>query len=192
MTARGVVVAAALVLFAVALLPPTAHAQAVPDRPRVRGALSFDGQGTLGSFVGRTTTLRGALIGAPSLDGVRGWIEGDAKSLVTGNGRRDRDMWKSLEVERFPTVRFDLDAVAPGATDHDSVAVTLRGRFTIHGVTRESAVRGWAHVESSRVRFHGVAPLVLTDYGIGGLSKAFGLLKMDPDVVVRMELTFEG
>jgi polyisoprenoid-binding protein YceI len=111
---------------------------------------------------------------------------------VTGNGRRDRDMWKSLEVERFPTIRFDLDAVAPGATQGDSVAVTLRGRFTIHGVTRESAVRGWVHVESSRVRFRGYTPLQLTDYTISGLSKAFGLLKMDPDVVVRMELLFEG
>jgi len=181
-----------LLLCATTLLPQTAEAQAVADRATVRGTLSFDGRGSLGSFIGRTTTLRGALIGAPSLEGVRGWVEGDAKTLVTGNGRRDRDMWKSLEVERFPMVRFDLDAVAPGATDHDSVAVTLRGRFTIHGVTRESAVRGWAHVAPGRVRFHGLTPLVLTDYGIGGLSKAFGLLKMDPDVVVRMELTFEG
>lgn len=191
MTARHALTATALLISA-ALLPPTAHAQAVADRATVRGSLSFDGRGSLGSFVGRTTTLRGALIGAPSIDGVRGWVEGDAKTLVTGNGRRDRDMWKSLEIERFPTVRFDLDAVAPGTTDHDSVAVTLRGRFTIHGVTRESAVRGWVHVEPDRVRFHGLTPLVLTDYGIGGLSKAFGLLKMDPDVVVRMELTFEG
>ena len=189
MSARRVL---ARVVLALACAPTMAGAQAVPDRPAVRGELRFEGHGSLGSFVGRTTQLRGMLIGAPTLEGVRGWVEGDAKTLVTGNGRRDRDMWKSLEVARFPAVRFDLDAVAPGASDHDSVAVTLRGRFTIHGVTRESAVRGWAHVESTRVRFHGVAPLVLTDYGIRGLSKAFGLLKMDPDVVVRMDLTFEG
>jgi polyisoprenoid-binding protein YceI len=174
------------------VLPTLARGQSVPDRPTVRGELRFDGEGSLGSFVGRTTQLRGMLIGAPTLEGVRGWVEADAKSLVTGNGRRDRDMWKSLEVERFPTLRFDLDAVAPGATVGDSVAVTLRGRFTIHGVTRETAVRGWVHVEPERVRFQGYTPLQLTDYRIGGLSKAFGLFKMDPDVVVRMELVFEG
>ncbi|MDX2262890.1 MAG: YceI family protein [Gemmatimonadales bacterium] len=172
--------------------PTTARAQAVPDRATVRGELRFEGDGTLGAFVGRTTQLRGVLTGAPMLEGVRGWVESDAKSLVTGNGRRDKDMWKSLEVDRFPTLRFDLDAVAPGPPSPDSLAVTLRGRFTIHGVTRESAVRGWVHLESNRVRFHGYAPMVLTDYGIGGLSKAFGLLKMNPDVLVRMELTFEG
>lgn len=184
--------AAALLWSAGASLPATLPAQSVSDHPVVRGELRFEGRGSLGPFVGRTTQLRGVLTGAPTLEGVRGWVEGDAKTLVTGNGRRDRDMWKSLEVDRFPTIRFDLDAVAPGATDHDSVAVTLRGRFSIHGVSRESAVRGWVHLESNRVRFHGYAPLVLTDYGIGGLSKAFGLLKMNPDVVVRMELTFEG
>lgn len=187
---RARVFTVVVLALASALVRPPAAAQAIPSRSVVQGELRFEGRGTLGSFVGRTTTLRGALIGAPRLDGVRGWVEGEAKTLLTGNGRRDRDMWKSLEVERFPTIRFDLDAVAPGPTEHDSVAVTLRGRFTIHGVTRESAVRGWAHVEPGRVRFHGLTPLVLTDYGIGGLSKAFGLLKMDPDVVVRMELVF--
>ncbi len=175
-----------------AMMPPAVAAQSIASHGAVHGELRFEGRGSLGAFVGRTSQLRGALIGAPTMDEVRGWIESDAKTLVTGNGRRDRDMWKSLEVERFPTIRFDLDAVAPGAVDHDSVAVTLRGRFTIHGVVRESAVRGWIRAEAAGIRFHGYTPLRLTDFGIGGLSKAFGMLKMDPDVVVRMELMFDG
>jgi hypothetical protein len=64
-----------LLLCAITVLPPAVQAQAVPDRATVRGTLSFDGRGSLGSFVGRTTTLRGALVGAPSLEGVRGWVE---------------------------------------------------------------------------------------------------------------------
>ncbi len=186
------IIARVAVALACAVMPQAVVAQAIPGQGAVRGELRFEGRGSLGAFVGRTSQLRGALIGAATMDGVHGWVESDAKTLVTGNGRRDRDMWKSLEVERFPTVRFDLDAVAPGAVDHDSVAVTLRGRFTIHGVVRESAVRGWVRVDATRVHFHGHAPLRLTDFGIGGLSKAFGLLKMDPDVIVRMELVFDG
>ncbi len=166
-------------------------AQALPDLPSVRGEVSFDGHGTLGDFTGRTTRVTGRLLGAGTIEGVRGWVEAEAATLVTGNGRRDKDMRSSLEASRFPTLRFELDAVAAGPPSGDSLPVTLRGRFTLHGVTRESAVRGWALIEPARVTFRGQTPLTLTDYAIGGLSKALGLLKMNREIVVRMNLVFE-
>lgn len=165
--------------------------QGIPSLSVVRGEVSFDGRGTPGPFTGRTSAVRGRVIGGASIDVVRGWVEADAATLVSGNGRRDRDMRKSLEVERFPVLRFDLDGAAAGAGIGDSTPVTLRGRFTIHGVTRESAVRGWLHMAASRIVFRGSTPLLLTDYDIGGLSKAFGLLRMQKEIVVRMNLTFE-
>ncbi|MGZ8803104.1 MAG: YceI family protein, partial [Mycobacterium sp.] len=88
------------------------------------------------------------------------------------------------------TLRFDLDAVGAGAALGDSVPVTLRGRFTIHGVTRVTAVRGWVVVHPRQVVFRGRTPVDLTDYDIGGLSKALGLLRMQKEIVVRMELVF--
>ncbi len=169
---------------------PRAAAQAIPELGTVRGELAFDGRGTPGAFTGRTTRVRGRLAGAPSMEGVRGWVEAEAASLQTGSGRRDRDMQKSLEVDRFPTLRFDLDAVGAGTAVGDSVPVTLRGRFTIHGVTRETAVRGWAVVRPGSVAFRGRTPLDLSDYDIRGLSKALGLLRMQKDIVVRMDLVF--
>jgi len=60
-------------------------------------------------------------------------------ALRTGNGKRDKDLRKSMEVDSFPTMRFDLADVLP--TDEqllsDSTAVMLRGRLTIHGVTHD-------------------------------------------------------
>lgn len=167
-------------------------AQTLPDLPSVHGEVAFDGHGTLGDFTGKTTRVTGRMIGAGTIDGVRGWVEAEAATLATGNGRRDKDLRSSLEVSRFATLRFDLEAVAAGPPSGDSLPVTLRGRFTLHGVTRESAVRGWARVEPARVTFRGQVPLTLTDYAIGGLSKAFGLLKMNRDIVVRMALVFEA
>lgn len=165
-------------------------AQAVPSLPNVSGELAFDASATLGDFTGRTTMLSGRLVGAASLTEVRGWVEASARSLMTGNGKRDRDMYKSLAVEEHPTIRFELDAVAPGGMDGDSVPVTLRGRFTIHGVTNSHAVPGWAWLGERTVRFRGRLPMNLKDYGIGGLSKMLGLLKMDEQIVVRIDVTF--
>jgi polyisoprenoid-binding protein YceI len=156
----------------------------------VRGELAFDGKATLGDFTGTTTTLTGQLIGAENVESVRGWVEAPAASLRTGNGRRDRDMFSSLETDRFPTLRFDLDAVALGPRAGDSTRVTLRGRFTIHGVTREAAVPGWLWLTPGSTRFRGRLPMNLKDHRIGGLSKMLGVLRMQEEIVVRIDVTF--
>lgn len=171
---------------------PDAVAQAVPAMARVRGELAFDGKASLGDFAGTTTTLQGAIIAAATPEAVRGWVEAPAGTLRTGNGRRDRDMFRSLEVERHPVLRFDLDAVAIGPADGDSARGTLRGRFTIHGVTREAGIPGWLWLTATSARFRGRVPIDLRDYQIGGLSKLLGVLKMHPEIVVRVDVRFES
>jgi hypothetical protein len=172
------------------MLTGTAGAQGIPSYGAVRGNVAFDAEATLGDFTGTSESVAGRVVGAAAMEGVRGWVEFPAASLRTGNGKRDRDMRSSLEVDRFPVIRFELDAIGAGTMSGDSIPVTLRGRFTIHGVTRTTAVRGWAWVSATAVRFRGSTPMSLPDHDIGGLSKAFGLLKMQPDIVVRMDLTF--
>jgi polyisoprenoid-binding protein YceI len=165
-------------------------AQVFRDAPLTKGTLAFDGHATLGDFTGTTSTVKGAMTGAATLAGVRGWVEAPTKTLVTGNGKRDRDMYGSLEVEKFPIMRFDLDRVESGELHGDSTAVTLHGRFTIHGVSRESAVAGWLWDRDKVVRFRGSVPIDARDFGIGGLSKMLGVLKMNPKLLVRMEVEF--
>ena len=175
---------------ALTLLTAPLGAQVIPSLPNVSGELAFDASATLGDFTGRTTMLSGRLVGATSLGGVSGWVEAPARSIITGNGKRDRDMYKSLGVEEHPTLRFELDAVAAGGTDGDSIPVTLRGRFTVHGVTKTHAVPGWIWLGSGTVRFRGRLPMNVEDYDIGGLSKMLGLLKMGEMIVVRIDVTF--
>ena len=165
-------------------------AQAVPSMRVRSGSLAFDGKATLGDFTGTTTTVTGTLTGAPALEGVRGWVEAPSRSLVTGNGRRDRDMYSSLEVAKFPTLRFDLDDLAAGPAQGDSMPVTLRGRFTLHGVTKQHAVPGWLWLTAQGARFRGQLPMNLKEYQIGGLSKMLGVLKMQEEIVVRIEVEF--
>ncbi len=181
---------AGLLVAATLLASAQVHAQAIPAMRLTSGEVAFDGRGTLGSFTGTTASVRGALVGGADIEAVRGWVEADAATMETGNGRRDKDMRSSLEVERFPVIRFDLAAVGAGAADADSIPVTLRGTFTIHGVQREQAVTGWVWRSGDQVRFSGRTPMNLKDYEIGGLSKLFGTLKMNEEIVVRMDVTF--
>ena len=161
----------------------------IPDGTVRQGTLSFEARASAGNFTGTTTSVTGEMKGG-ELTEVRGWVEAPVRTLVTGNQRRDRDLNKSMESGKYPVIRFQLLRVAAPGRPGDSVEVILHGRFTIHGVTREATVPATLvfHPDGTRVR--GETPLNLKDYKIGGLSKAFGMLKMHEKIVVHVDLTF--
>lgn len=172
---------------------PVLHAQqALPDAPVRRGTLAFDARATLGDFTGTTDSLRGSMRGGAGLAGVRGWVEAPVSSFRTGKGRRDRDLYKSMESDIFPTIRFQLDSVQTVWERGDSAGVVLQGQFTIHGVTRGERVEALVHRGGEGVRVTARFPMNVKDYKVGGLSKLLGTLKMHPDIVVRVDVTFGG
>jgi polyisoprenoid-binding protein YceI len=132
--ARPVLSAAVYLALAV---PTVAQQRPIPNGRLVSGTLSFDGHATAGDFTGTTTTVSGQVVGAPDLTGVRGWVEAPVQTLKTGNGKRDRDLNKSMETDKYPKMRFDLSRVTRRGASEDSVGVVLHGQLRIHGVTRE-------------------------------------------------------
>jgi polyisoprenoid-binding protein YceI len=169
------------------------HAQAprlMADGTVREGALSFEGRATTGAFTGTTTTVRGEMSGGGSLSEVRGWVDAPVSALVTGNGRRDKDLNKSLQSDLYPTIRFDLTGVTPGAERGDTVDVLLQGRLSIHGVTREASMPATVITQPDAIRVRGEAPLSLKDYKIEGLSKLMGMFKMYDKIVVHLDLSF--
>jgi polyisoprenoid-binding protein YceI len=185
-------VGAAVLQFAwVALFPRTAVAQApIPSGIVREGRLSFDGRATVGDFIGTTSTVTGEMTGGPTIAAVRGWVEAPVTTLVTGNKRRDADLNKSMESEKYPKIRYQLTDVVPGAVRGDTTSVTLHGSFTIHGVTREASIPATATFLRDGIRVRGDVPMNLKDYKIGGLSKLLGTLKMDEHILVHLDLTF--
>jgi polyisoprenoid-binding protein YceI/CheY-like chemotaxis protein len=172
---------------------PSAFAQAdrsITDGRVTSGTLSFDGRATVGDFVGTTTTVSGQLTGASSLTGVRGWVEAPVKTLKTGNGKRDKDLNKSMESEKYPVLRFDLVRISRTGGTGDSVGVVLHGTLAIHGVSRDVALPGSVQFSGSTARVRTEFPLNLKDYRIGGLSKMLGILKMYEDIQVHGDIVF--
>jgi polyisoprenoid-binding protein YceI len=184
---RAILLLAALLPSATATL---AGQRAIPSGTIGAGVLSFDGHATVGDFTGATSTVTGEMTGGTDLSAVRGWVEAPVNTLQTGNGKRDKDLNKSMESGKYSVIRFDLTGVVPGAARGDTVDVTLLGRFQIHGVSRADSIPATVVLRPDGVRVQGKAPLNLKDYKIGGLSKAMGMLKVSEDVLVRLDLTF--
>lgn len=164
--------------------------RSVPSAALHQGRLSFDGRATVGDFTGTTTTVRGEMTGGNDLRAVRGWVEAPVISLVTGNRKRDKDLNKSMESDRYPNMRFELTGVTPTAEQGDTVLVDLQGKFQIHGVEREVTIPATVVLGAGAIRVRSTTPMNLKDYRIGGLSKAFGMLRMHEGIVVHIDVTF--
>jgi polyisoprenoid-binding protein YceI len=164
--------------------------RSVPSATLREGSLSFDGRATNGDFTGRTTTLRGEITGGSDLTALRGWVEAPVITLVTGNVRRDKDLNKSMESDRYPIMRFEVTGVTPKAEQADTAVVDLRGKFQIHGAEREVTIPAIVVLGAGAIRVRSVTRMNLKDYRIGGLTKAFGILRMDEGIIVRIDVTF--
>jgi polyisoprenoid-binding protein YceI/CheY-like chemotaxis protein len=185
----GLIMLAGVLLFAGS--PLNGQSVAPISQGRVTaGTLSFDGHATVGDFVGKTTAVTGEMTGGPDLSKVRGWVQAPVKTLVTGNSRRDRDLNKSMESDKYPDIRFELTNVQPLGGTRDSAALTLYGLLTIHGVTRKVALPGWVQFSGAQARVRSEFPLSLKEYRIKGLSKMLGVLKMYDNIEVHVDLIF--
>jgi polyisoprenoid-binding protein YceI len=153
--------------------------------------LSFDGHATVGDFTGTTTTVSGEIQGAGELAAVRGWVESPVQSLKTGDSKRDKDLNKSMESKKYPTLRFVLQRIAPAGKGEADVPVILHGAFVIHGVSRTVELPATIQLQGTSARVRSDFPLNLKDYGIGGLSKMLGMLKMNENIEVHVNLVFQ-
>ena len=174
------------------------HAAALPAQPvgvpaatLREGTLAFDGRATTGGFVGTTHNVTGAVLASADYASVHGWVEAPVATLQTGNGLRDRDLRKVMEVDRFPTMRYDLrGASARGVAHGDSVPLLLHGTLRVHGVERAVDVPVTVVRSADGAQVTGTFPLDVTEYQVRGLSKMGGLLKMQPRIEVRLTLHF--
>jgi polyisoprenoid-binding protein YceI len=176
-----------------AVQPPNLAAQldgAIPSMRLATGRLSFDGHASVGDFTGATTTVAGEMTGGESLAAVRGWVDSPVKTLDTGDGKRDRDLNKSMESNKYPAMRFELAGVTLAAPGRDTAAVQLRGKLTLHGRTREVTLPGTVWKDDGGLRLRSDFPLDLGDYEIGGLTKLLGMLRMQEGIEVHVDLTF--
>ena len=152
--------------------------------------LWFDAKASLGAFRGITKVATGQMSGGPGLANVRGFVEMQATSLSTDNGMRDKDMRKTLEVEKFPVIRYDLDSVGVRSDTPDSARIDLIGRMTIHGVTKPLRIQSHMYRQGTDIRVAGATDLFLPAYGVTKLKRMLGMLSMEETIRMGFDVTF--
>lgn len=180
-----------LVLVAMAAPPAPAEPRRWTPVPG-KSEVTFDVRFPMGDFSGRSEQVGGEIEADPAdlRTAVTGRVLVQAATLRTGLDGRDRDMWKALEVERHPEIRFAVASVEPSfpsVTDHSDVLLTIKGAMLIHGVERPMTVLGRVRVRDGRLWVRGESRIRMTDFGIAPPKRLF--LAVTDDVALRFDLT---
>ena len=66
----------------------------------------------------------------------------------------------------------------------------LTGELSIHGVSRPLELPGTVVLRAGEARIRTDFPIDVRDYKVGSLSRFLGMFKMDPHIVVHVDVTF--
>lgn len=113
----------------------------------------------------------------------------DLETLETGNGRRDRDMYSTLNVEEHPFAEFTGSLESSFDTNStEPQNVTVSGEFTIHGVTRDMTVDGILQKQGDELLLESEWILDITDYDIEPPGILFYRVRDEMDVRINARL----
>jgi polyisoprenoid-binding protein YceI len=119
------------------------------------------------------------LSGLASVDSVAGYN-------VTN---RDRIVQGSLAVRSFPTATFVAHSVAlpADAANGQAVTVSVPGKLTIHGVTRDVTATLRLRVSGASAQVAGTIATSMTDFGVSPPN--IGFTTVQPAVTIEVSLT---
>jgi polyisoprenoid-binding protein YceI len=157
----------------------------------------FAGQASKHEAVARTSAVSGGLTvsGDPS-----GYKIGDLTftaglatlhSVDTVAGRdvtqRDGVVSRQLDVQQFPAATFTAtSASVAGAVSSQAVDVTVTGKLTIHGVTKDVSIKAKAQLAGDKAEIAGSTSIVMTDYGVSPPQVPF--VTVDSTLLIEFDI----
>jgi len=168
-----------ILFFTFLLLGSTVNAQSFMTE---QGDVKFTSSVPLHTFTGTSSQLNGLIDLDKNL--VDFYI--DLQTLDTGNGRRDRDMYSTLNVEEHPFAEFTGELISDFDPDSGmSQEVMVEGDFTVNGVPRRITVDGKLKLSESVLQLNASWIINITDYNIEPPGILF--YKVDEEMEIKIE-----
>jgi polyisoprenoid-binding protein YceI len=157
----------------------------------------FAGQATKHEAVARTSTVSGGLTAGGDSTGFQVTDISftanlaDLHSVDSVAGRdvtqRDGVVSRQIDVQQFPTATFSAtSATVPGGVTAGQVDITVAGKLTIHGVTKDVTVKAKAQMTGNKVEIAGSTSIDMGDYGVS--PPQVGFVTVDSAVLIEFDL----
>ena len=146
------------------------------------GYVEFKSSVPLHSFTGSSKHL----VGKISLPDSTVDFYVDLNTLDTGNGKRNKDMKKTLEVDEYPFAEFYGTLKNTfNLSIEDTQSVTVNGEFTVHGISKQIEVEGKMHHSTDGLHVWASWILNLKDYEIK--PPGFLFYRVDEEQEIKIE-----
>ncbi len=161
----------------------------VPDGNQV----TFHAKAAFHKFSGTTASVWGEVefpaIG--NLEGVTGVVHIASGSLKTGIRRRDREMYRLLEVDQFPEIIYALQTVLVEARNEQGVPerIRLSGTVTVRGQEIPLQLSARLEHKEGLATLEGSVELDMQDFGLK--PPRFLFWKVQPVIQVAFRVSLE-
>jgi hypothetical protein len=120
----------------------------------------------------------------------------NVSSFDCKNPIMSRDLQKTLRADKYPLIEAELITATPFLVNSKpnasrgkiktSVAITISGKCRIIDLVVE-----WQMISATEYRFVGSKQLLMSDFDIAAPSAAFGLIKVNNDIVINFDFTIQ-
>lgn len=145
-----------------------------------RGTITIEENSTAGETASKSATVLGADVSIPVV------------TLKSGENGLDKNMYKAMNVEKFPDIRFNMiSAVVNDSADtvKDGIPLKTTGSLTIAGETRNIVMNAVLHNSpAGGMVLTGTKPIVMSNFGIKPPTMMFGVIKVGDKVKVHFSL----
>jgi polyisoprenoid-binding protein YceI len=151
------------------------------------GNVEFLSKASLSEFTGKSSDLNGLIDLEKNL--LDFFI--DLNTIKTGIGLRDRHMRENyLETKKFPFAEFTGQINSPKELiKGQSIKVTAKGKFKIHGVEREIEVPGTLTLtDGNSIQLDATFKILLSDYQISIPTIVFYELAEEQIITINVRL----
>ncbi len=154
----------------------TAKHEAVARTSTMSGGLTVSGDATSGYQIS-AITFTAVLTDLHSVDSVVG-------RNVT---QRDFTVSRQMDLGQFPNATFTASSVSvPGPVAGQQVDVSVNGKLTIHGVSKDVTVKGKAQTTGSKLEIAGSLAMDMTEFGVSPPSVPF--VTVDAQVTIEFDI----
>ncbi len=184
---------------------PGALAAGEPKISFSESRLRLEGDSTLHPYTSKTRDLRIVATLDPSRasgEDLDDWIAAGrlselevtipVKSLKSGEGLLDSNMYKALAADKYPNIRFRLTRYKAKASASGAMTVHAQGKLAVAGKERNIELEATGTVSDGRLRLKGTQEILMSDFGVEPPILFLGALKVKDRISVHYDLIGEA
>ena len=131
-----------------------------------------------------TTKISTKLTMAKSITSIKGKVYINAKSLVSDNSSRDKNMYKTLKVANFKTISYTISSIKAGTNGK----YRLIGKLNFAGKTKALSLNASITKKSSNISLKSNFSIKLTNYGLTPPKILFLSVRDKIDINIELQL----